>query len=643
MTVWRDHRSQRGFTLVELLVTIVVLGVLSAIVVFSVRGVGDRGQQSAYRVDARTIEIAEEAHFAIFGSYVDEDALVGTFLSQPSTYHDVLATDEGKSYVILCAPDEDCGRPTRGGTMVVGLGEDPGSLNPAVTTNGAVHEASELMFNGLVGIDDRGEPYPELAQSWSLDPTNRVVTFRLRPGVVWHDDRSLTSADVKFTFEEALLKHHSRARASLKEALDSISTPDAHTVVFNLRYPYAPLLRQLNVTEAPMLPKHIYGVCADISTVKGCPANLAPVGTGPFKLAGYTADEEIRLVRNAKYFGSPWPLLDEVVQRFIPDTGDRTLALEEGEVDWVWGVPGPDQPLLREKGFTLVPASRGPGGANCLMTLGFNLTAKGDVRGQVGGPAPNATADPHPVLGDVRVRTAIAYALDREALFSTVHFRAGSVATAPISSGIPWAYAEGVALPAFDQGEAADLLDAAGWTRPPGEGTRTREDGTELKLDFVTPDEGDQYEYGELVEGQLEAVGIDVTHVDLEQDDYESTVFEERNFDTTIVSYCHGDDPEIGVRRQYDSSQISTTAFGNAAGYRNAEVDRLFADAAAEPSQVERRELYRQIQQIVAAGLPYVWMVETVNTRAHRSSCLGFNHQNTGLFAERAGCARPEP
>ena len=624
-----------------------VLGILSAIVVFSVAGIGDRGQAGAFRADARTVKTAEEAHFATFGRYVDEADLVGTFLSEPSEYHDVVATEGGRSYLLLCAPDVDCGGPARGGTLIVGLGRDPGSLNPAVTTNGSVHEASELMFNGLVGVDEAGEIVPELAESWTIDDAGRTATFRLRPGVTWHDDdplgtrRPFTSADVRFTFEEALFELHSRARASLKQAVASIDTPDPQTVVFRLNYPYAPLLFQLDVTEAPILPAHVYAACSDLSSVEGCPANRAPVGTGPFELApgGYTATE-IRLVRNPGYFRAPWPLLDEVVERFFADPAERTLALEEGTVDWVWGVPGPDQTPLLQKGLTLVPSSRGPGGANCLMTFGFNLSAPGDRRGQTDGPDPGGEADPHPILGDVSVRRAIASALDRPALLDTVHYGVGSVATAPISSAIPWAHAEGLAFPPFNIGTAEALLEEAGWSRPAAGATRVR-DGVPLVLDFVTPDTGDQFAYGALVKQQLELVGIDVTQKALKQADYEEAVFTERDFDTSIFSSCHGDDPEIGVRRQYDSSQISTAAFGNAAGYRNAEVDALFADAAAEPSQAVRGALYREIQELVADDLPYVWMVETLNTRAHRTSCVGFNPNNTGLFAERAACAPP--
>ena len=113
-------------------------------------------------------------------------------------------------------------------------------------------------------------------------------------------------------------------------------------------------------------------------------------------------------------------------------------------------------------------------------------------------------------------------------------------------------------------------------------------------------------------------------------------VFRERDFDTAMVSYCNGTDPEIGVRRQYDSAMIGPVPFSNAAGYRNDEVDSLFHRAGTTIDPGERTRLYRQIQEIVARDLPYVWLVESLNARAHRTRCSGFGP--SGHFAEAARC-----
>src|SRR5262245_19134683 len=140
----------------------------------------------------------------------------------------------------------------RGGTLVVAIPADPGHLNPAITTSGATHTAAELLYNGLLGRDERGNPLPELAESWQVEQNGAVYRFRLQDGVKWHDGTPFTSADVKFTFDEILLKFHARTRASMGGMLAAIETPDDRTVVFRFKQAYAPLLFQLDATEAPI-------------------------------------------------------------------------------------------------------------------------------------------------------------------------------------------------------------------------------------------------------------------------------------------------------------------------------------------------------------------------------------------------------
>jgi peptide/nickel transport system substrate-binding protein len=172
-------------------------------------------------------------------------------------------------------------RPPRGGTPVVALASDPGHLNPAITTSGATHTAAELLYKGLLGQDERGQVAPELAESWQVEQDGAVYRFRLRPGVAWHDGRPFTAADVKFSFEEVLLKYHARTKASMGGAITPIDTPDDRTVVFRFKQPYAPLLLQLDVTEAPIVPRHVY----QGSDPQSHPANVRPVGPGRSSLS----------------------------------------------------------------------------------------------------------------------------------------------------------------------------------------------------------------------------------------------------------------------------------------------------------------------------------------------------------------------
>jgi peptide/nickel transport system substrate-binding protein len=507
--------------------------------------------------------------------------------------------------------------PVRGGTLVVAIASDPGHLNPAITTSGATHAAAELLYNGLVGRDERGDPVPELAESWQIDQAGAVYRFRLQEGVKWHDGASFTAADVKFTFEEVLLKFHARTRASMGALLAGIETPDDRTVVFRFKQPYAPLLYQLDATEAPIVPRHLY----QGSDPQSNPTNSNPIGTGPFKFVSYAKGAEIRLARNPTYFKKGLPYLDGLVMRIIPDPSVQVLALENGEADFLWELRGPQQTRLRgDPRFRLAQTAFNPGGSNCIMTVSFNLE--------------------RPILREIRVRRAVAHAIDRAPFVSQILFGEGKVAAAPISSEIPWAHGSGVGMPRFDRAEAERLLDSVGWKRE-GEGPRIARgvagvsDGTRLSIDFAHFPTFSKY--GELIRQQLGAVGIGVVLKPLEPAVFAPTVFKDRNFDTNVISYCNGPDPEIGVRRMYHSSQIGPAPFTNAAAYRNPRVDTLFDEASRTVDRDGRSRLYRQIQEIVAQDLPYYWLVETLSTRAWVARCSGFKPW-TGLFAEAVFC-----
>jgi peptide/nickel transport system substrate-binding protein len=518
---------------------------------------------------------------------------------------------------LLPAPAVGQDTRVRGGTLVVAIASDPGHLNPAITTSGATHAAAELLYNGLVGRDERGDPVPELAESWQIEQAGTVYRFRLREGVKWHDGASFAAADVKFAFEEVLLKFHARTRASMGVLLAGIEAPDDRTLVFRFKQPYAPLLYQLDATEAPIVPRHIY----QGSDPQTNPANNNPIGTGPFKFVSYAKGAEIRLTRNPTYFKKGLPYLDGLVMRIIPDPSVQVLALENGEADFLWELRGPQQARLKgDPRFRLAQTAFNPGGSNCIMTVSFNLE--------------------RPILKEMRVRRAVAHAIDRAPFVSQILFGEGKVAAAPISSEIPWAHGSGVGMPRFDRAEAERLLDSVGWKRE-GEGSRIARgvagvsDGTRLSIDFVHFPTFSKY--GELVRQQLGAVGIGVVLKPLEPAVFAPTVFKERNFDTNVISYCNGPDPEIGVRRMYHSSQIGPAPFTNAAAYRNPRVDALFDEASRTVDRDGRSRLYRQIQEIVAQDLPYYWLVETLSTRAWVARCSGFKPW-TGLFAEAVFC-----
>ena len=502
-------------------------------------------------------------------------------------------------------------------TLVAAIASDPGQLNPAITTNGGVHTAAGLLYDGLVALDDSLRPSPALAVRWEVEGGGARYRFHLRQRVRWHDGAPFSAADVVFTFEQMLLRYHARTRASMASSLSSVAAVDDSTVLFTFRRPYAPLLQQLDVSEAPILPAHLY---AGRDPLRNS-VNVAPVGTGPFRFVSYTPHSEIRYAVNDRYFRGP-SALKAVVLRIIPDEDTQVAALEAGEVDWLFTVPGPARRrLAQDPRVRLVRSALGAGGSNCITTLGFNLERTW--------------------FRDLRVRKAIAHAVNRPQFVERVLFGEGRAADAPISSGIAFAHASDITVPAYDTVEAARLLESVGWRRA-GTGPRVAHnvagvrDGTPFTIGFKALPS--QIAYGELLRAQLHAVGIDLRPRPLEQAVFAASVFTARDFDTAIGAYCNGTDPEIGVRRMYTTSSIAPVPFSNMAGYRSAEMDSLFDLAGASIALPERRRLYHEIQALAVRDQPYVWLVETFNLRAYSARCRGFT--GSSHFAATAACTR---
>ncbi len=543
------------------------------------------------------------------------------------------------------------GAPVEGGTIVVGSGGQlpaQGTLNPAVNTQGGMQRVAAPLFSGLVEIDDNYEPVPELATEWDIRDDGATYEFTLREGVMFHDGTPVTAEDVKWSYEAALLRNHARTQSSIGPALaepctrapeepncPSIEAAEASgdspaTVTFRFAEPYAPLLQQLTHTDGAILPKHIWDGQPPPTAATPWPPGQDPIGTGAFRFVSHDASEVV-YEANPDYFRAPLPYLDRMVQRSIPTPAAQVQALTAGEVDWIWDVQGQDQAALEgNPSIVTIEGSQSAGGAtNCIQKLAFNLWERGADPAAVR----EGTVQPHPILGDLRVRRAMAHALELDVYVEQVlQDGGGEVATSPISSQIEWAHTE-APIPAFDQDEARRLLDEAGWMSP-GEGQTRMRDGQPLVIDMSSFSP----ELPTKIAQDLSAVGIE-TQVQQVDPAGMTALYGGREFDTLVVSNCQLTDPEIGVRRYYHSTAITGAPFTNGAGYNSPEVDQLFDQAAQVLDQSERAVFYEQAQEQIAEDLPYLWLLETVSVRAHTEDCKDLRAY-TGHFAEVAYCER---
>lgn len=478
-------------------------------------------------------------------------------------------------------PTEETSSETRqGGTLVVALGSDPEHLNTSISSSVIVGLPGNAISEALVRIDREYNPYGLLAESWDISEDGLEYTFHLREGVRWHDGEPFTSEDVKFTLEE-ISPLHGRAGAVL-ENVASIETPDDLTVVITLKEPFAPFLTFLTSENAAIQPKHIY----EGTEILDNPANLAPIGTGPFKFQAWNPGESVELVRNDDYWDAPKPYLDRLVFRILPDNNTRILALQSGEIDYIsnYDINFVDVERLREDPSLHVESDRGH---PRVLLLFFN-TEK----------------EPY---NDLRVRQALFGAIDRELILDSAFGGIGGLGRSSIPPGLSWAYNPDVdymAMYPYDPEAAEALLDEAGYPR--------QADGTRFEARFLfDPAQPGFNDLADIVRSNWEAIGVKVTLEPRERAVWLDQLYTQKDFDTSIAFYTTSGDPVLGVQRAYLCSEIRDASFTNASQYCNPELDELFQQAATAVSREERAKFYYEAQEIIARDLPAAVLIDS--------------------------------
>lgn len=495
--------------------------------------------------------------------------------------------------------------PRRGGTLTFLLETEPGAL-VTVTTTDNVTKVSHKISDGLLGYDFDLNPVPQLATEWSISDSGLEYTFKLREGVKWHDGRDFTSEDVAFSI--LLLKEsHPRGRATFAPVRE-VRTPDPHTAVVVLDRPAPYLLHAFYADESPIVPKHRYepGQKAHES-----PNATAPIGTGPFKFVEWRRGSHIVLERNPDYWDQPKPYVDRVVFRIITDASARAVAFETGEVDIGPDSTVPLSEIERIRGLPNISVEqRGYNFYAGVRRIEFNLS--------------------NPYFKHLKVRQAVAHAIDRAAIRDTIWYGIGQIIYGPISPDLPNFYTDDRPKYPYDVATAEKLLDEAGFPRD-ANGIRF-----ELTHDFRPWNEGDK-RTGEYLKFALGQVGIDVTVRSQDMATYVKRVYTERDFDFTSNSMTNSFDPVIGVQRLYWSKNFKPgVPFSNGSGYNNPEVDRILETAAVETDRAKRQQLYYEFQRLVATDLPDINFLSQPGFTLANKRVLGHTTGATGISGNLA-------
>jgi peptide/nickel transport system substrate-binding protein len=386
--------------------------------------------------------------------------------------------------------------------IVVGMQLEPPTLDP---TSGAAAAIDEVVyanvFEGLTRFGPDGEVLPALAESWEPAPDGLSWVFHLRPDVKWQDGTAFTAEDVVFSFDRAMADDSTNAQKQLFDGINEVTAIDDTSVEIGLDAPKGSLLSNLAWGDAVIVSP------ATIDNDK-----TRPVGTGPFKFSNWVQGDRVELVKNPDYWGTP-AKLDKVTFKFISDPTAAYAAMMSGDIDVFPNYPAPENlaQFQADPRFQVIVGS----------TEGETILAMNNKR---------------PPFDDIRVREAVAHAIDRKAILDGAMFGYGT----PIGSHFAphnAAYEDLTALSAYDPEKSKALLAEAGVTG--------------LRPTLVLPPPAYARRGGEIVASQLRAVGIEPQIVNAEWAQWLEQVFKNHDFDMTIISHTEPMDIEIYARPDY--------------------------------------------------------------------------------------------
>ncbi len=487
------------------------------------------------------------------------------------------------------------GRPTSNpNIIVVSVTSGPNNLDPRVGTDDTSQRIHQLIFDELMELDDHLRVKPRLAERLDHpDPLTYVTT--LRRGVRFHDGHELTSADVVYTFRCLLDPAFISSRKSAFKSLASVDARDRYTVVFTLREPF------------PSFPSSL--VLSVVPDAAGPSLRDHPVGTGPYMFVRYAVDDRLELDAFRGYYGGR-PRNDGLVVRVIPDEVMRGLELQKGTIDLVVNDIGPDVVHQLQRNDRL-SVTTSPG--TDYQYVGLNLR--------------------DPVLSDLRVRQALAYAIDRDAIVTYLRRGLASPAVGLLPPA-SWAFSPDVRTFGYDPARARALLDEAGYRDPDGDGPLPR-----FRLTLKTSNIEFNRLQSAVIQENLRQVGV---ALDIRMYEFATLYADVVNgtFQTFVLQWVGGAlvDPDI-LRLVFHSSQAPPVGF-NRGFFRDARVDTLLEEASRTEDDRRRRDLFVAVQQRLAEQVPYISLWNKTNYAVAQRSLRGVHLSPTADFLFLPGVER---
>ncbi len=467
---------------------------------------------------------------------------------------------------------------------------DPMSFNPDMLADDNAYPIVQNLYNRLVKLDASKQIIPDLATNWEVSEDGLSITFYLRDDAKWHDGEPVTSEDVKYTFD-TIKANPSYYFSTKLQIVDSITTPDDYTVVFNMNTADVSFIADLGWYATFILPEHVFN---NGQTWEENPATKDPIGSGPFKFSNFKQGESITIVKNADYHeGSP--KLDKIIFSIIPDEATAIQALLNGEIDAYENVPSANVSELEASSFIRLALNEYPSP----MRIIFNLKDE--------------------KVADVAVRKAIATAINREEISEKIFNGVQKPEYNFYPSLIEWASNSEDRSPDFNIEAARKILEDAGYTQ----------DANGYYVTGITIDvfEGNGYpDTAKLMEASLKEAGIELIVQVHEFNAWDEKVSQRRDFIIEMQGGFMGPDPAALAKR------IGTGQPSNYGEYSNEEFDRLCAEAAATGDQEERARLYKEAQKVLSEDLPYVPIVAFAGYDANNTDFVNLPIDGAGKW-----------
>ena len=471
----------------------------------------------------------------------------------------------------------------RGGTLSMLVQPEVPTLASYLSTSMPVGQTASKIYDGLLEYNFDLSPRPCLAESWNVSPDGLTITFNIRKGVKFHDGHPMTSEDVRYSIMEVLIKYH--ARGGKFKIIESIQTPDNHTVLIKLKSSSPALMMAFSGYESPIIPKHLFAG----KDIKNHPLANKPIGTGPFKFVEWKRGQYMRFDRNPDYWSPGQPYFDRIVVQTIPDSATRSAVLEKGDFQLAGfgAVPNNDAKRLGALP-NLIVTTKGYENFSPISELDFNTKVK--------------------PFNNKKVRQAVAFCIDRKFVIENIWFDFGKIATGPINSNFEAAGLYTSKVKNYDVSNRIEvanrLLDEAGYPR--------KSDGYRFEITHdITPYGSEWQSFGEYTVQQLDKIGIKARLRVEDVATWLKRIY--TNYDFTLSSNWLNTfaDPVLGVHRLYHSNAIKPgTVFKNASRWSSPLTDKLMDMASVEPDQEERGALYQAFQKILVEEVPVTWIHE---------------------------------